>query len=76
MYCPECGKKNDGDAIYCEYCGIRIDTTPDDTATKLNNMYIKENYIDDEEEDELDAILSGLSSNRKDAEIEETGHLS
>lgn len=73
MYCPECGKKNDDDAVYCEYCGIRMETTPDDTATKLNTMYIKENYIDDdEEEDELETILSGLSIKRDDAKTENT----
>jgi|GEM_PF-2771836 len=75
MYCPECGKKNDDDAVYCEYCGIRIETTRDDTATKLNTMYIKENYIDDEEEeDELETIRSGLSTKTNDAETGDTSN--
>ncbi|WHQ54017.1 zinc-ribbon domain-containing protein [Lactiplantibacillus plantarum] len=24
MYCPNCGKKNDIDALFCENCGARL----------------------------------------------------
>jgi hypothetical protein len=37
IFCPECGKKNEGNALFCENCGARLEEmTPSPAARSVN----------------------------------------
>lgn len=38
MFCPNCGTKNDKDAVFCENCGTRLDTVPTPTNSAPTNQ--------------------------------------
>lgn len=38
MYCKKCGKKNDNNSIYCNYCGVQIiDNSDEIIVEKVDN---------------------------------------
>jgi DNA-directed RNA polymerase subunit M/transcription elongation factor TFIIS len=39
MFCPECGKENDEDANFCQYCGTKFEYLENGNVNKLSNRH-------------------------------------